>query len=66
MSQRLSTLEESQREMHTNIGFETPEPFAYPPLPPLVVEDPWVWYRSSKVDDNDDNIEEDDESERRR
>jgi hypothetical protein len=59
MSQRLSTLEERQREMHTNMGFETPEPIVYPPLPPPVVEDPWAWYRSSEGDDDDDEIEED-------
>jgi hypothetical protein len=44
MSQRLSLLEERQREMHTCLGFETPEPVVYPPLPPPAVEDPWAWY----------------------
>jgi hypothetical protein len=29
MSQRLSTLEERQREMRTSMGFETPEPVVY-------------------------------------
>jgi hypothetical protein len=42
MSQRLSHLEERQREMHTSMGFETPEQVVYPTLPPLVVEDPWL------------------------
>jgi hypothetical protein len=58
MSQRLSTLEERQREMHTSMGFETPEPVVYPPLPPPAVEDPWAWYRNTKEDGNDDEIEE--------
>jgi hypothetical protein len=62
MSRRLSTLEEHQREMHTNMGFETPEPFAYPPLPPPAIKDPWAWYRSGEGDDDDD-IEDEDESE---
>jgi hypothetical protein len=39
MSQRLSTLEEHQREMHTSMGFETPETVVYSPFPPPVVED---------------------------
>jgi hypothetical protein len=42
MSQRLSTLEERQREMRTSMGFETPEPIVYPPLPPPAVEDLWA------------------------
>jgi hypothetical protein len=33
-SQRLSTLDGCQREMHTSMGFGTPEPVVYPPLPP--------------------------------
>jgi hypothetical protein len=53
MSQRLSTLEERQHEMHTNMGFETHEPFAYPPLPPPSVEDPWARYHNA-----DDEIDE--------
>jgi hypothetical protein len=50
MSQRLSHLEERQREMRSSMGVETPEPTVYPPRPPPVVEDPWVWYRNT--DDN--------------
>jgi hypothetical protein len=53
--------------MHTSMGFETPEPVIYPPLPPLVVEDPWAWYRNTRgedgeeeEDDDDDEIEEED------
>jgi hypothetical protein len=48
------------------MGFETPEPVIYPPLPSLVVEDPWaLYYNAGGEDDNeDDEIEE--ESERRR
>jgi hypothetical protein len=61
MSQRLSLLEESQREMRTSVGFETPKPVVYPPLPPPVVEDPWAWYRNTEVDDDDDEIEEESE-----
>jgi hypothetical protein len=61
MSQRLSTLEERQCEMHTSMGFETPEPVVYPPLPPPAVEDPWAWYRNAKEDDDDDEIEEESE-----
>jgi hypothetical protein len=56
MSQRLSTLEEHQHEMCTDMGFKTPEPVIYPPLPPPVVKDPWAWYRSGE---GDDEIEED-------
>jgi hypothetical protein len=62
MSQQLSTLEEHQREMRTSMGFETPEPVIYTPLPPLIVEDPWAWYRDVRGDDkDDDDIEEDSE-----
>jgi hypothetical protein len=63
MSQRLSHLEESQHEMCTSMGFETPEPVVYPPLPPLAVEDPWAWYRNAddNNDDDDDEIEEESE-----
>jgi hypothetical protein len=42
MSQKVSHLEERQREMHTSMGFETPKPVVYPPLPPPAVEDPWA------------------------
>jgi hypothetical protein len=58
MSQRLSTLEEGQREMHTSMGFETPEPTVYPPLPPLAVEDPCAWYYKADDNDEDDDNEE--------
>jgi hypothetical protein len=61
MSQRLSTLEERQREMSTTMGFETREPIAYPPLPPPVVEDPWAWYRFGE-DDEDEESEEEEEN----
>jgi hypothetical protein len=47
MSQRLSTLEERQHEMRASMDFETLEHVIYPPLPPPVVEDPWVWYRKA-------------------
>jgi hypothetical protein len=40
MCQRLFTLEECQCEMHTSMGFETPELVVYLPLPPPAVEDP--------------------------
>jgi hypothetical protein len=46
------------------MGFETPEPVVYPPLPPLAVEDPWAWYRNAddnNDDDDDDEIEEESE-----
>jgi hypothetical protein len=39
--------------MCTSIGFETPEPVVYPPLPPPVVEDPWAWYNNAEGDDNE-------------
>jgi hypothetical protein len=58
MSQRLSTLEERQREMRTSMGFETPESVVYPPLPPPAMDDPWAWYRNDEEDGNDDEIEE--------
>jgi hypothetical protein len=53
MSQRLSTLEEHQREMHTSMGFETPKPVVYPPLPPPAVEDLWAWYHNTGREDED-------------
>jgi hypothetical protein len=56
MSQRLSTLEERQREIHTSMGFETPEPVIYPPLSPLAVEDSWAWYHNAKGDEDDDDV----------
>jgi hypothetical protein len=64
MSQRLSTLEERQHEMHTSMGFETP-PVAvvYPPLPPPAVEDRWVWHRNSNGQDEDEDEDDDDDSE---
>jgi hypothetical protein len=43
------------------MGFETPEPIVYPPLPPPVVEDPWVWYRTAKGNDDDEIKEEESE-----
>jgi hypothetical protein len=55
MSQSLSLLEEHQREMHTSMGFETPEPVVYPPLPPPAVEDSWAWYNKTNGDNDDDN-----------
>jgi hypothetical protein len=55
MSQRISTLEERQREVHTSMGFETTKPVVYPPLPPPAVEDPWARYRNTDGDDNDDD-----------
>jgi hypothetical protein len=61
ISQRLSHLEERQRKMHTYMGFETPEPVVYPPLPPPAVKDPWAWYRNTEEDDDDDEIEEESE-----
>jgi hypothetical protein len=61
MSQRLSTLEECQREVCASMGFETPEPVVYSPLPPLVVEDPCVWYRTAEGDDDDEIEEEESE-----
>jgi hypothetical protein len=61
MSQRLSHLEEHQREMCTSMGFKTPKPVVYPPLPPPAVEDPWAWYRNAEEDDDDDEIEEESE-----
>jgi hypothetical protein len=52
--------------MRASMGFETPEPVIYPPLPPLAVEDPWAWYHNvggedgEEEDDDDDEIEEED------
>jgi hypothetical protein len=63
MSQRLSTLEERQHEVRTSMGFETPEPIVYQPLPPPAVEDPWAWYRNANGDDDDDDNELKEESE---
>jgi hypothetical protein len=54
-SQRHSTLEERQREMCSSMGFVTPEPIIYPPLPPLAMEDPWAWYRNAEGNDEDDD-----------
>jgi hypothetical protein len=61
MSQRLSTLEERQHEMHTFMGFETPEPIIYPPLPPPAVEDPWTWYCNADGNDEDEDDDDDDD-----
>jgi hypothetical protein len=61
MSQRLSTLEERQCEVCASMGFETPEPVVYSPLPPLAVEDPCAWYRTAEGDDNDEIEEEESE-----
>jgi hypothetical protein len=61
MSQRLSTLEERQCEMRTTMGFEIPEPIAYPPLPPPAVEDPWAWYHSSEDNEDEESEEEEDD-----
>jgi hypothetical protein len=50
--------------MRVSMGFETPEPVVYTPLPPLAVEDPWAWYRDTRGEDeggDDDDIEEDSE-----
>jgi hypothetical protein len=44
--------------MHTSMGFETPEPTVYPPLPPPAVEDPWAWYHNADDNDDDEEIEE--------
>jgi hypothetical protein len=55
MSQRLSHLEERQREISSSMGLVTPEPIVYPPLPPPTVEDPWAWYRNADDDDEDDD-----------
>jgi hypothetical protein len=52
--------------MCASMGFETPEPVIYPPLPPPAMEDPWAWYRNTRgkdgeeEDDDDDEIEEED------
>jgi hypothetical protein len=62
MSQRLSTLEEHQREMRASMDFETPEPVVYPPLPPLAVEDPWAWYRNAGGEDKDEDEDDDDDN----
>jgi hypothetical protein len=60
MSQRHSTLEERQCEVHASMGLETLDHVVYPPLPPPVVEDPWAWYRTAEGND-DDEIEEESE-----
>jgi hypothetical protein len=44
--------------MRTSMGFETPKPIVYPPLPPLVLEVPWAWYRNADDNDEDDDDEE--------
>jgi hypothetical protein len=36
------------------MGFETPEPVVYLPLPPPIVEDLWAWYRNTDGEDEDD------------
>jgi hypothetical protein len=61
MSQRLSTLEERQQEMHASMGFEILEPVIYPPLPPPAVEDSWAWYCNVGGEDEDDETEEESE-----
>jgi hypothetical protein len=58
MSQRLSTIEEFQREVRASMGFKTPEPVVYPPLPPPTMEDPWAWYRSGEDNEDEESREE--------
>jgi hypothetical protein len=58
MSQRLSTIEELQCEIHASMGFETPESVVYPPLPPPAVEDPWAWYHNADGEDKDEGDDE--------
>jgi hypothetical protein len=48
--------------MCTTMGFETPDPIAYPPLPPPAVEDPWAWYRSGKDDEDEESGEEEEDN----
>jgi hypothetical protein len=48
--------------MRTSMGFETPEPVVYPPLPPPTVEDPWAWYCNAEGNDNDNDEEIEEES----
>jgi hypothetical protein len=63
MSLRLSTLEGRQHEMRASMGFETPEPIIFPPLPRPAVEDLWAWYHNAGGEDSeedDDGIEEED------
>jgi hypothetical protein len=45
------------------MGFETPKPVIYPPLPPLAVEDPWAWYRNTRGEDSEEEEEDDDDDE---
>jgi hypothetical protein len=62
MSQRLSTLEERQHEMHTSMGFETPELVVYPPFPSPTVGDLWARYHNIEGNnDDDDEIDENSE-----
>jgi hypothetical protein len=60
MSQRLSHLEERQREINTSMGLENPEPTVYPPPS---VEVPWAWYRNAAADDDGDGIDKADDEE---
>jgi hypothetical protein len=43
------------------MGFATPEPIVYPPLPPPAVEDPWAWYCNADDDGEDDDEDDDDD-----
>jgi hypothetical protein len=65
MSHRMSRMEESQHEKHTQLGVENPEPFVYPDLHPPVVADPWAWYRkyNEGEEGNDDEGEDEGTSE---
>jgi hypothetical protein len=49
--------------MRTSMGFETPSPIAYPPLPPPVVKDPWTWYRNEEGNEDNDDDENEEASE---
>jgi hypothetical protein len=49
--------------MRASMGFETPKPVIYPPLPPLAVEDPWAWYRNTRGEDSEEEEEDDDDDE---
>jgi hypothetical protein len=49
--------------MRTTMGLETPEPVAYPPLPPPAVDNPWAWYNSGEDDEDEESGEEEEDDE---
>jgi hypothetical protein len=49
--------------MHASMGFETPEPVVYPPVPPPAVEDLWAWHLNAGGEDEEEDEDDIDDDE---